>query len=75
MSRSIHLNDTWAESDRVHHKLIASMSEPEPEYEPPRVWPHQVPVEKRKAEVCCIICGCIAGHAAGCVHLRRSHAA
>lgn len=43
------VNDTFVAGDKHFHEVLALNSAPEPEYLPPKVWPHQVPPEKRRA--------------------------
>lgn len=43
----VKVNDTF-NAGNIHFKeVFDKYSGPEPEYVPPKIWPHQVPLEKR----------------------------
>ena len=44
---STKVNDTFVAGQLHFNEVLALHAAPEPEYTPPKVWPHQVPVEKR----------------------------
>ena len=43
------VNDTFVVDRKHFHEVLAKYADPEPEYTPPKVWPHQVPPERRRA--------------------------
>ena len=44
---SVRINDTFTEGQKRFSALLKLYKAPEPEYQIPKIWPHQVPVEKR----------------------------
>lgn len=45
------VNDTFSSFNAHLGEVLARHAGPEPEYTPPKVWPYQVPPEKRIKEV------------------------